>query len=338
MTFEIRDAPRPWSVSTDPASAVVLRGAGDKAFVSGTDIRQFLEFKTREHVLAYEARIGRILGGSTADEADHRHGAGDAVGGLYGACVRSPAGRDARAVPVARPWATVRRRASPPGRHRGPIGARELGADGPARRRAGGGDHRPADEVHPADRWRAGCDRQQIATSRRSPWPRPRRPRVVLAAYAVKDAEDLLLSCYLSEDLEGVHAFLESGARSGRAADASIGDPARAGPRRAGLVDVAVVGAGLAGATAAPSSPGRASRLPSWIGQRPAEQDGGGVVARALGSCRPASSSSSGGSAGRVALHGHRAAVTVERAAVVDMASGAARSRVAEAARGAGRR
>jgi enoyl-CoA hydratase len=40
---------------------LVLRGAGDKAFVSGTDIRQFLEFDTREHALAYEARIGRVL-------------------------------------------------------------------------------------------------------------------------------------------------------------------------------------------------------------------------------------------------------------------------------------
>src|SRR6185369_17830359 len=45
----------------DSIRVLVLRGAGDKAFVSGTDIRQFLEFKTREHALAYEARIGRVL-------------------------------------------------------------------------------------------------------------------------------------------------------------------------------------------------------------------------------------------------------------------------------------
>ena len=40
---------------------VVLRGAGAKAFVSGTDIRQFLDFKTREDALGYEARISRVL-------------------------------------------------------------------------------------------------------------------------------------------------------------------------------------------------------------------------------------------------------------------------------------
>ena len=34
--------------------------------------------------------------------------------------------------------------------------------------------------------------------------------RRILAAFTVRDAEDLLLSCYLSEDFqEGVRAFLE---------------------------------------------------------------------------------------------------------------------------------
>ena len=47
----------------DPAVRVlVLTGAGDKAFVSGTDIRQFLSFKTKEDVLGYESRISRVLG------------------------------------------------------------------------------------------------------------------------------------------------------------------------------------------------------------------------------------------------------------------------------------
>jgi len=40
---------------------VILRGAGDNAFVSGTDIRQFQTFKTREDALGYEARISRVL-------------------------------------------------------------------------------------------------------------------------------------------------------------------------------------------------------------------------------------------------------------------------------------
>jgi enoyl-CoA hydratase/carnithine racemase len=41
--------------------ALVIRGAGDKAFASGTDINQFREFKTPQDALDYEARIDRIL-------------------------------------------------------------------------------------------------------------------------------------------------------------------------------------------------------------------------------------------------------------------------------------
>jgi enoyl-CoA hydratase/carnithine racemase len=39
------------------AAAMVLRGAGGRAFVAGTDIRQFAEFRTPEDGLAYERRI-----------------------------------------------------------------------------------------------------------------------------------------------------------------------------------------------------------------------------------------------------------------------------------------
>lgn len=41
---------------------LVLRGAGDKAFVAGTDITQFREFETAEDGLAYEERLDRIVG------------------------------------------------------------------------------------------------------------------------------------------------------------------------------------------------------------------------------------------------------------------------------------
>jgi enoyl-CoA hydratase/carnithine racemase len=40
---------------------LVLQGAGDKAFASGTDINQFREFKTAQDALAYESRIDRVL-------------------------------------------------------------------------------------------------------------------------------------------------------------------------------------------------------------------------------------------------------------------------------------
>jgi len=41
--------------------AMVLRGAGDKAFASGTDINQFRAFKTPQDAIDYEARLDRIL-------------------------------------------------------------------------------------------------------------------------------------------------------------------------------------------------------------------------------------------------------------------------------------
>ena len=40
---------------------LVLRGAGGKAFVSGTDIAQFQQFRTREDGIAYEERMDRTL-------------------------------------------------------------------------------------------------------------------------------------------------------------------------------------------------------------------------------------------------------------------------------------
>ena len=42
--------------------ALVLSGAGEKAFAAGTDISQFRSFETPEDALGYEARIDRVLG------------------------------------------------------------------------------------------------------------------------------------------------------------------------------------------------------------------------------------------------------------------------------------
>ena len=47
----------------DAVRVLVLRGAGDKAFVAGTDIRQFADFdESGADALAYEATIDRIVG------------------------------------------------------------------------------------------------------------------------------------------------------------------------------------------------------------------------------------------------------------------------------------
>jgi enoyl-CoA hydratase len=50
------------AVDDDPSiRAMVLTGAGGKAFAAGTDISQFRAFESAEDALAYEARIDRVL-------------------------------------------------------------------------------------------------------------------------------------------------------------------------------------------------------------------------------------------------------------------------------------
>ncbi len=65
MTFAMYDAlyERCEEVDADDeVRAMVLRGAGGKAFVAGTDISQFLDFESGQDGIAYEERIGRIVG------------------------------------------------------------------------------------------------------------------------------------------------------------------------------------------------------------------------------------------------------------------------------------
>src|SRR5260370_387460 len=47
--------------TTHEAKALVITGAGDKAFAAGTDIAQFREFKSGEDGIAYERKMDRIL-------------------------------------------------------------------------------------------------------------------------------------------------------------------------------------------------------------------------------------------------------------------------------------
>ena len=50
------------SVEKDKVKVLLLTGAGEKAFASGTDISQFRAFKEPKDALDYEARIDRVLG------------------------------------------------------------------------------------------------------------------------------------------------------------------------------------------------------------------------------------------------------------------------------------
>jgi len=45
----------------DSVRVVILRGAGGKAFVAGTDIAQFLAFESGKDGIAYEASVGRFV-------------------------------------------------------------------------------------------------------------------------------------------------------------------------------------------------------------------------------------------------------------------------------------
>jgi enoyl-CoA hydratase len=208
-------------VDEDPAARVlVLRGAGDKAFASGTDIRQFLEFRTREDALGYEARLDRSIGrlGRMRKPAIAMV-QGDAVGGglfLALACdLRVAAAHTRYGVPVAR---TLGNFPAPANLSRlvdaiGPVRARNLVLtarlmDAEEARQAG-----LVDEVVPAERLEARVRELAHHVAGLAP----------LTLQAVKEAvrrmgaeqgrpelEDLLLSCYLSHDFqEGVRAFLE---------------------------------------------------------------------------------------------------------------------------------
>jgi enoyl-CoA hydratase len=51
------------AIATDPsgAKALILSGAGGKAFAAGTDIAQFRDFNSPDDAIAYEARLDRVL-------------------------------------------------------------------------------------------------------------------------------------------------------------------------------------------------------------------------------------------------------------------------------------
>lgn len=208
-------------IDEDPDIRVlVLTGAGDKAFVSGTDIRQFLDFKTREDALAYEARIGRVLRriyGMTKPTIAAVQG--DAVGGglfMSLACDLRLAAEHARfGAPVARtlgnapaPFSVSLFAATV-----GPIRAREIMLTA---RLVGAAEARTlglVDHVYPGAELAAKARALAGQLAELAPLTLAavkEATRRMLAPVALRDAEDIVLSCYLSEDFkEGARAFLE---------------------------------------------------------------------------------------------------------------------------------
>ena len=205
----------------DPAVRVlVLTGAGDKAFVSGTDIRQFLSFKTKEDVLGYESRISRVLGRIHAmTKPTIAMVQGDAVGGgmfMSLACDLRLAAEHARfGAPIAR---TLGNFAAPASLALlvatvGPVRAREMVITArlitaPEAKTMG-----LVDQVHPAAELEARTRELAARITEHAPLTLAavkEATRRYIATVTPKSLEDLILSCYLSEDFqEGVRAFLE---------------------------------------------------------------------------------------------------------------------------------
>ena len=223
MTWEMYEALRETCERVDADSAtrvLVLRGAGDKAFVSGTDIRQFLEFRTREDVLGYEARLDRSIGRLAAMRKPAiAMVQGDAVGGglfMALACdLRIAAEHTRYGVPVAR---TLGNFPAPSNLTRlvaavGPVRARNLAMT--ARLMDAREAHAVGlvDEVVPSERLEARVRELAHHVAGLAPLTLAaikEATRRVSQAFALRDAEDLLLSCYLSEDFrEGARSFVE---------------------------------------------------------------------------------------------------------------------------------
>jgi len=223
MTFEMYEALHDLCgrLDADPSVRVVmLRGAGDKAFVSGTDIRQFQTFRTREDALGYEARISRVLNRLAAvTKPTIAVIQGDAVGGgmfMALACDLRLAAEHARfGAPIAR---TLGNFAAPASLALliatvGPIRAREMVLTArlipaPEAQTIG-----LVDQVHPAGELLARARELAARIAQHAPLTMAavkEATRRYIAGIAPKDLEDLILSCYLSQDFqEGVRAFLD---------------------------------------------------------------------------------------------------------------------------------
>ncbi len=63
MTFSMYEGVADLCVQplSDLPRALVITGAGDRAFAAGTDISQFLDFHSEDDVFAYEARMSAVL-------------------------------------------------------------------------------------------------------------------------------------------------------------------------------------------------------------------------------------------------------------------------------------
>ena len=199
---------------------VILRGAGDKAFVSGTDIRQFQAFRTKEDALGYEARISRVLNRIAAlRKPTLAMIQGDAVGGglfMSLACDLRLAAEHARfGAPIAR---TLGNFAAPASLALmvatvGPVRTREMILTARLIAAAEAKTMGLVDEVHPLTTLEGRARELAARIAGHAPLTMAAAKEAIrryIATVTPKSLEDLILSCYLSQDFhEGVNAFLE---------------------------------------------------------------------------------------------------------------------------------
>ena len=159
MTFEMYEALHDHMERLDADAGirvVVLRGAGDKAFVSGTDIRQFLSSRRRRTPSPTSRGSSRVLRRIHAmTKPTIAMVQGDAVGGglfMSLACdLRLVADHARFGAPVARTLGNFRpREPRAPRGHRGPDPGAGAGDDRPARGRPGSEDARARRRGAPA--------------------------------------------------------------------------------------------------------------------------------------------------------------------------------------------
>lgn len=206
----------------DEIRVAVLRGAGGKAFVAGTDISQFTTFKEPKDGIDYEARIDRIVGRlESVKKPTIAMIEGFAVGGgaaLAMACDLRYATPDLKfGVPVAR---TLGNTLSMSNYSRlvyllGPARTKELimlarMIEAPEASSLG-----LVNDVVPAETLEARVREVAATLTQHAPltlWATKEAIRRMQGKQRLSgaDAEDLIVTCYMSEDFRNaVQAFLE---------------------------------------------------------------------------------------------------------------------------------
>lgn len=204
----------------DAVRVLVLRGAGDRAFVSGTDISQFQAFSTEQHALEYERAQNRHIGRVEAVRKPtiamlrgYCTGGGAAIAAVCDLRLAAP---DVRfGIPIARTLGNTLSIQNV---------ARLVALLGPARTKdllftarfieaEEGRAIGLFNEIVEPDRLEART--REVAALLAANAPLTLRSikeavRRTLARLYLDEADDLVLMCYMSEDFkEGVRAFLE---------------------------------------------------------------------------------------------------------------------------------